>query len=186
MRADQAPDANEQWREPEGAFVEIPDPLMEPPTVRIYMENSDDARFVDGERYTADWIHKYNRLTQRPAAPIPWPEPVSGKPRSIRILTDFRPFEAAVIGYDSVDAASGEPAGAEAGARYECGRFGPESCVYPHPDGHVEIVGVPSEILEMPYLIVFAIWPISHFARGDRPDDPTITSASWLFRFSQK
>ena len=186
MRADQTPDTGEQWREPEGAFVEVPEPLMEPPTVRIYLENSDDARFVDGERYAADWIHKYNRLTQKPVTPIPWTEPVSGKPLSIRILTDFRPSEAAVIGYVSVDAFRGEPPSIEAGARYECGRFGPESCVYLHPDGHVEIVGVPSKILERPYLIVFAIWPINHLARGDQPDDPTIASASWLFRFSQK
>lgn len=178
-------DTDEQWWEPKGAFVRVPDsPLMEPPTVRIFVETNPDGRFADGMRYTADWIHKDNRLTQRPVIPVPWPERTQGKACSIRILTDFRPFSVVVIGYDEIDPVSGEPPTADVDTRYECTRFGPESCTYPHPDGYVEIVGVPQDILDQPYVIVFAIWPIGLPGRGDQPDDPSTLAASWLFRFS--
>ena len=172
-----------QWWEPEGTYVRVYDPPpMEPPTVRIFVEVDPDGRFADGVRYTADWLHRDNRLTQRPVTPMPWPEPTQGKACSIRMLTDFRPFSVAVIGYDEIDPVSGEPPTADVDTRYECTRFGPESCTYPHPDGYVEIVGVPQEILDQPYVIVFAIWPTAFTARI-HPDEATL-SASWLFHFS--
>ena len=180
------PDTDEVWWVPEGAFVRTQAPTIEPPTVRAYVEVGSEERFVDGIRYIADWLLKHNRLTQRPVVPVPWPEPTPGKPCSIRIISDFLPVDVSIIGYGDVDPITGEPPSMNVDTRYECSRYGPESCTYPHPDGYIEIVGVPQDIMDQPYLIIFVVWPVHPDAVGDQPGDPSTLAASWLFQFTQR
>ena len=40
----------------------------------MVVEGESDTTFVDGVRYTADWLHKYTRIEQRPTEPWPWPD----------------------------------------------------------------------------------------------------------------
>ena len=162
--------------------------LFEPPTVQMVLEDGAGERYVDGAIYFADWITKRRRITVEPVEPAPWPDPSPGPPCHFRVLADVLPNWVSVSGTpaDAIDPETGVPPDETAVVRYECGRFGDRPCVHLNEDGFVELRPIPADLLDLPYIAVWASWSVALEDRDDSPDAPASAYATWLFRFAER
>ena len=184
------PGPEDDWSQYEiqsAPFVRAENSLIKPPVVQMLVEDGENEAFVDGELFTAHWVNKYTRLERAQTLPVPWPDPTDGRfPCHVRALTDKLPWSVTIVGLTSVDvdAVTGEPI--SDGIRYECGQFGNRPCVHLNDDGFVEIHPIPQPLLDLPYMVVFAMWMIHPYDRTGQPEDPPSMFATWLFRFPEK
>ncbi len=184
------PGPEDDWSQYEiqsAPFVKADNSLLKPPVVQMLVENGEIETFTDGKLFTAHWVNKYTRLELDQTLPVPWPDPTSGRfPCHVRMLTDKLPWSVTIVGLSSadVDVVTGEPL--TDGIRYECGRFGHRPCVHLNDEGFVEIHPIPQPLLDLPYLVVFAMWMIHPYERTGQPEDPPSMFATWLFRFSEE
>ena len=119
--------------------------------------------------------------------PYIWPEAtvIDSSNSVVRFLTDVEPGLVFVEGYPGLNPdGSGIPIGAEIDrsghyVEYECALGQIDTCMRESADGFVELHRIPTDILDNPYLLVFARWSIFH---DDDPDGQA--HANWVFHIA--
>lgn len=93
--------------------------------------------------------------------------------------TDRPPDELLVRAFAIVDDSTGEPVG-DAIASYMCRRSGDPRCALEETPGGVTFSGIPSQLLEPGFVVIFASW----VGNDDRQSEPTPVrmTSSWLVR----
>ena len=163
-------------------FIRAYPPPEQPPVVQVVMDGPSGEMTVDGYSYVVDWNIPPNPQTKPAVEPIKWPDDVvahSSPPRSIRLLTDSRPRFVVVMGYEGP-----EPPGEDDSNEplpsidYECVRSEIDKCMHITPDGFVELGQIPGQVLQLPYLVVFAEW--------DVPSSDNLKAyGNWLFNLAK-
>ncbi len=147
---------------------------------------------TDGIILSADWDFIAATPTQIDSVSLPliWPKARSIDPAQsvLRFNTDIEPGYVFVEGWelfrpDDIGASpsvSGDFSSfEEPAAEYECTRFQVDPCMRAGPGGSVEIYGIPTELLELPHLLVFAKWNI------DPEEDPEgVALANWAWHIA--
>ncbi len=178
-------------------FVKETPPPPGPPTVQMVVEDESGETFVDGVLFYSDWVIGDIRTIYDPmeldvVESMPWPDAADvSPPCHVRILANTLPSDVGIIGFaaDFLDPVTGLPPDDLLDPwtlRYECGRFGDRVCVHFNEDGLVEIYPIPAPLLDLPYLIVFAVWPTLYEYRMEHLEEPGSVRANWLFQFPDK
>jgi len=147
---------------------------------------------ADGIILSADWDFADAQVKRVNGVSLPfiWPEASSIDPAQsvIRFLTDIEPSYVFVEGYailrpddigESPSVSGDFSKFEEPAAEYECTRFQVDPCMRAGPGNSAEIYGIPTELLELPHLLVFAKWNI------DPEEDPEgVAIANWAWHIS--
>ncbi len=166
----------------------LPDPAPEqPPVAQIVSADSNGEVISVGTPYYVNW--DTTRSLPRPDLPIlPWPEPVAlGEERFLRFLTGSRTHLVIVTGMDRVDPDTQWPFTDDQPVPYECTRSDLNPCEQISADGFVEYHKIPPEVLQSPYVSVFAMWEVPPKREGNRfiGGDKWVMS-NWTFRLADE
>jgi len=178
--------AQEAYEEEEEVLlVRYYPPPRELPKAQIVSGGSVSA-VVDGDLLSAEWdfISATPTLVAGREPPFIWPEAtvIDSSNSVVRFLTDVKPGLVFVEGYPGLNPdGSGIPIGAEVDgvgpyAEYECALGQIDPCMREGADSFVELHRIPNDILDLPYLFVFAKWSIFP---DDDPDGQAL--ANWVF-----
>jgi hypothetical protein len=88
------------------------------------------------------------------------------------------PNEVEIKAYNRIDAESAEPTSTPK-AVFQCHRFTLPNCSFGGSEANVSTSSINSDLLGLPYLLVFIIWGIPP---DQRSEGSSVASASWLFR----
>ena len=143
-------------------------PPPELPKVQLVSDGSFRSA-TDGIILSADWDFADAQVTRVDGVSLPfiWPEASTIDPAqsAIRFHTDIEPGYVFVEGYailrpddigESPSVSGDFGKFEEPAAEYDCSRFQVDPCMRAGPGNSVEIYGVPTELLELPHLLVFA------------------------------
>ena len=171
--------------EEEVLLVRYYPPPRDLPKAQIVSRGSVSA-VVDGDLVSAEWdfISATPTLVAGREPPFIWPEAtvIDSSNSVVRFLTDVKPGLVFVEGYPGLNPdGSGIPIGADIDrsghyVEYECALGQIDPCMQESADGFVELHRIPTDILDNPYLLVFAKWSIFP---DDDPDGQAL--ANWVF-----
>lgn len=178
--------AQEAYEEEEEVLlVRYYPPPRELPKAQIVSSGSVSS-VVEGAVLSAKWNFDSSipALVGDVPNPYIWPEAtvIDSSNSVVRFLTDVEPGLVFVEGYPGLNPdGSGIPIGAEVDrsghyVEYECALGQIDPCMQESADGFVELHRIPKDILDNPYLLVFARWSIFHY---DDPDGQA--HANWVF-----
>lgn len=178
--------AQEAYEEEEEVLlVRYYPPPRDLPKAQIVSRGSVSA-VVDGDLVSAEWdfISATPTLVAGREPPFIWPEAtvIDSSNSVVRFLTDVKPGLVFVEGYPGLNPdGSGIPIGADIDrsghyVEYECALGQIDPCMREGADGFVELHRIPKDILDNPYLLVFAKWSIFY---DDDPDGQAL--ANWVF-----
>ena len=163
-------------------------PPLELPKAQL-VSNGSVKSATDGIILSAEWDFVSAQVTKVDGVSLPfiWPKASSIDPAQsvLRFHSDIEPGYVFVEGWEifrpddigespSVSGDFGrfdEPA-----AEYDCTRFQVDPCMRAGPDNSVEVYGIPTEILELPHLLVFAKWNIDP---EEDPEGLAISNWAW-------
>jgi hypothetical protein len=154
-----------------------------PPGVRFQMEGVSGALLtLRGLLYSSDWVTSHGKSNQSPSVPVPWPPAVQVhtpvRSATMVLETGAFPDEVELQAYDRIDTESAEPTSSPK-AVFQCHRFTPPNCSFGGSGANVSTSSINSDLLGLPYLVVFMIWGIPP---DQRREASSVASASWLFR----
>ena len=166
-------------------------PPSELPEVQLVSEGSVKSA-TDGIILSADWDFADAQMKKVNGVSLPfiWPEASAIDPAQsvIRFHTDIEPGYVFVEGYailrpddigESPSVSGDFGKFQEPAAEYDCTRFQVDPCMRAGPGNSVEIYGIPTELLELPHLLVFAKWNI------DPDEDPEgVAIANWAWHIT--
>ena len=163
-------------------FIRAYPPPEEPPVVQVVIDGVAGEITVNGYLHVVDWNIPPRPQIKEAVEPLKWPDDVESHtfpPRAIRVLTDSRPRFVVVMGYEGP-----EPPGVDdsddilPSADYECHRSEIDKCMRVTLDGYIQLGEIPQQVLQLPYLVVFAAWDVPS-------DDNPIVYANWLFNLKE-
>jgi hypothetical protein len=125
---------------------------------------------LSGLLYASDWVTSHGKWKQSPSLPVPWPQPVpvhSPVTSATMLLeTTASPAEIEIRAYNSIDSKSAEPT-SRPKAVFQCHRFTPPNCSFGGSGANVSTSSINSDLLSLPYLVVFIIWDIPPDQRSE-------------------
>ena len=168
-------------------------PPDSPPVAQIFSNDSVNGLIVaEGIPHFVSWDITQPRSKATPD--VKWPEPVAlTSVRSLRFLTNIR---ASFVSIDSYDRLLLDENGVlserqEVVAEYQCQLSEENPCDRLTPDGLVEYHKIPPEVLQHPYIVVYAVWDVPPslkdgmltFPEGALSDS---VKAHWMFHLINK
>ena len=174
--------------EEEVLLVRYYPPPRELPKAQIVSSGSVSS-VVEGAVLSAKWnfVSSIPALVGDVPNPYIWPDAtvIDSSNSVVRFLTDVKPSLVFIEGYPGLNPdGSGIPIGAEIDrsghyVEYECALGQIDLCMREGADGFVELHRIPKDILDNPYLLVFAKWGIFP---DDDPDGQAL--ANWVFHIA--